>query len=402
MYAAENNSITEGKTMTDYGTGWINDAKDDRDYFLETAIRRILPQEVEIEAKNIRIARALFAEDDESPIFRRAMRLVPDEEWKAKRHRVKQPPYLLLPLVKKSNHEEYLASLHAQDLFLPESVDLRDWFSPIRDQGRFPTCTAHAGMALMEYFQNRISGYLDKSAKSGYSELSWRFLYKVTRNLMENTSEAGATIRDTLKAISLFGLPPKKYWGDDRQFEAEPSAFCYAYAQNYQSSYYFRLDRSELQDNYPDKAAELIVTQIRIALASGFPSVFGLKEPYVLNNYVKPENTKREIQSHNIGSGGHALVAVGYRDDLEFPHPEFSKQTLKGAFLIRNSWGPEWGDEGYGWLPYYYVEKGLATDWWSLLDAEWMDLSYFGLDTNQSKNSLLEVECECGQAGCPC
>ncbi len=42
-----------------------------------------------------------------------------------------------------------------------------------------------------------------------------------------------------------------------------------------------------------------------------------------------------------------------------------------GAILIRNSWGPGWGQEAYGWLPYDYVLTGLARDWWSLLKAGW-------------------------------
>jgi C1A family cysteine protease len=60
---------------------------------------------------------------------------------------------------------------------LPPKVDLREWFSPVKNQGNLSSCSAHAGMAIVEYFENRA---FDK-----YIDGSRLFLYKTTRNLME-------------------------------------------------------------------------------------------------------------------------------------------------------------------------------------------------------------------------
>ncbi len=72
-------------------------------------------------------------------------------------------------------------------------------------------------------------------------------------------------------------------------------------------------------------------------------------------------------------------MVVGYDDGMKIYSTSPGAGETTGALLIRNSWETGWGNAGYGWLPYEYVLKGLAVDWWSLLKAEWIDTGAFKL-----------------------
>ena len=83
-------------------------------------------------------------------------------------------------------------------------VDLRQWCSPVEDQGALGSCTANAGVGMVEYFERRAYGH--------YIDASRLFLYKVTRNLLGWTGDTGAYLRTTMGALTLFGVPPEDYW----------------------------------------------------------------------------------------------------------------------------------------------------------------------------------------------
>ena len=239
---------------------------------------------------------------------------------------------------------------------VPASADLRAWCSPIEDQGDLGSCTANAGVALFEYFERRAFGkHLDGSRL---------FLYKVTRNLMRAKGDTGAELRDTMKAMVLFGVPPEKYWPYKiSRYEEEPTPFCYAFAQSYQAVKYYRLDP-------PGTTPTTALSEMKQSLSAQLPMMFGFS---VYSSMPGAGDGKGEIPYPGQGDkveGGHAVVAVGYDDGKKIGKD-------KGALLIRNSWGADWGDNGYGWLPYSYVESGLAEDFWSLVKAEYVDTDLF-------------------------
>lgn len=235
---------------------------------------------------------------------------------------------------------------------LPAEVDLSEYCSPIEYQGTLGSCTAHTGTALLEYFENRAYG--------AYTRASRLFLYKAARDLAQATGDVGAQLRTIMKAMVQFGIPPEQYWPYViEEFDKEPTAFCYSYAANFKSIVYYRLDAN-------DVTGQDLVDQIKRYLASGYPSMFGFSLYNRGNDkgeFAYPGPKQKLI-------GGHALVNVGYDDSR-------SIDDEVGAFKVRNSWGTDWGDKGYGWLPYKYAAAGLAADFWSLLRAEYLDEGAF-------------------------
>jgi len=245
---------------------------------------------------------------------------------------------------------------------LPSKQDLRKWCSPIEDQGQLGSCTANAGVGLVEYFERRAYGK--------HIDASRLFLYKVTRKMLNFKGDTGAFLRSAMGALTLFGVPPEEYWPYDvEKYDREPPAFCYSFAKNYNAIKYVRLDPTGI-------AKDVLLHSIKDNISKGFPCMFG----FTVYNSIQQSSTTGKIPYPSEGEkveGGHAIMAVGYDDKMSIKNEMCDKET-KGALLIRNSWGTEWGEKGHGYLPYEFVLEGLAEDWWTLIQQGWVDTGQFG------------------------
>lgn len=224
-------------------------------------------------------------------------------------------------------------------VILPAKVDLRGAFMPpIVDQGQLGSCTANSIAGALGFDQLKQGEQL--------VELSRLFIYFNERD-MEGTvsSDSGAMIRDGIKSVNQVGACPETEWPYDiSKFTIKPSVDCYNNAVAHKAVVYKSVSRYNTS-----------IKGIQGALAAGFPVVFGFtvyesfESQAVAANGIVPMPKRGESVM-----GGHAVVAVGY-------------DNAKQQVICRNSWGTNWGDQGYFYLPYsYFMKNGLSSDFWTV------------------------------------
>lgn len=218
---------------------------------------------------------------------------------------------------------------------LPPKVDIRALFPPVYSQGSIGSCTAQSICAAFHFCQ--IKQKLYNFAPSRL------FTYYTTRDIEGTVYEdSGAMLRNTIKSINKFGACPESIWPYEiPKLTVKPTSTCYDTASRHTAVSY----RQVSQD----------INQMKGCLAEGFPFAFGMTvyrsfegEQVGQTGIVQLPSPGEEVV------GGHAVLVVGYDDSQQ-------------RFIVRNSWGDDWGLQGHFTLPYNYIlNSDLATDFWTI------------------------------------
>jgi C1A family cysteine protease len=216
---------------------------------------------------------------------------------------------------------------------VPLSFDLTKAMSPVRNQGDESTCVAFASVSGVKEYQ-------DQKEYHKLVRLSPRFLYSLCKEIDGSPFEDGTYPRVAMKVLLNYGVCHESFW---------------PYA--------------PYQKNPARKGADIDAERFKIKAYARIKSLIEMKRSLLVNGpflagveVFKSWFTERAQKSgfipmpkrHEKLAGGHAICIVGYDDKL-------------GILKFKNSWGLNWADKGYGYLPYEYMKK-YCSDAWSATD----------------------------------
>lgn len=218
----------------------------------------------------------------------------------------------------------------------PPQIDLRPYMSPVENQSATSSCAANAMAGAYEYLLKRL--------KNSNEDVSRLFIYYNARELDGDTSQdKGTYLSSCTKVAKKHGICLEATWPfDPEQILEQPHSEAYTEAKGFPINPVARPVKVDLQT-------------MKNCLASGFPFIFGLQ---LFSSFEKagPEGLvpMPDVEQDNH-DGGHAMLCVGYSDPDQ-------------VFIVRNSWGEDWGDGGYCYIPYdYMTNPEFNADCWALV-----------------------------------
>jgi len=229
----------------------------------------------------------------------------------------------------------------------PETIDLRNKISITYDQGPLGSCIANA----------LCYAYIYDNPTYKPSRL---FLYYNERYLdRDNNQDVESTLSQGINALEKYGMCSETLWPYNvSKFAVKPN-----------------------EESYTEGLKDEVITANRVlqtmsslkgCLISGFPFVVGIAvyESFESNMVSKIGYVPMPDINNEQLLGGHAAICIGFNDS-------------KGIWIMKNSYGSSWGDNGYFYLPYAYLTNTiLCGDVWKITKVP---LTY------HSKNKILKM-----------
>lgn len=219
---------------------------------------------------------------------------------------------------------------------LPTSKSWASTLPPIGDQGAQSSCVGWASAYYVKTsWEERSDAAWNNTVQTG--QFSPAFVY----NQINGGQDRGSQPTDAMQLMMQKGCAS---WASMpysvSNFTAQPSQQVLTSAANFKN-----VDKRVFGDR-------LNVTSIKEYLAETGPLVFGIKVDSALQR-----GTGVYTQYVGPNDGGHAIACVGYDDNRN-----------GGAFLLANSWGPTWRDQGYVWVT-YQAAADLFLGAWAMVDG---------------------------------
>jgi len=226
---------------------------------------------------------------------------------------------------------------------LPPAADLSSVMPPVGNQGRQASCV---GWAIAYYYRSYQEGVENHRLPAQTDELfSPAYIYN---QRSDKSRDVGMSMVSGLRIAVDQGvatLATMPYNAADST--SQPSAAARAEAALYRSLSYFSLFTRQGSAN---------LQLLKQHLAQGGPVLLAVP---IYSEFFRVNSYNPVIGVPAAGStyyGGHAVTVIGYDDAAK-------------TFKFVNSWGRGWGNYGYAYLSYEFVQR-YAWEGWVLMDSD--------------------------------
>ena len=220
------------------------------------------------------------------------------------------------------------------------SIDYRPDLPPVFDQELRGTCVACASIWTIKASEEIKQGDYPSDG------LSVAFLYSLCKQNDGMPSEEGTQPKTAMQVLRKYGVCPENIMPYSTLTDLPVPQVPQVSGRALDAAVVFRIETyAQLCSSY-DMNRDQVLNAMRQALKREGPFMLAL---LVCENFEPDENNFLPLPEGSV-RGGHAVGIVG-----DLPN--------RGCLILRNSWGAEWGDKGYAYLPYEWIGRINHMGW---------------------------------------